>query len=387
MEGLGLEIASMTADYVIQEASELGLSVPAATEFIKREWERPIVLSEPRYYEWQFKEPPAAGGRDPCVVTLSPKGTIVGFMGLVVRHFRLGDVRYKVAEPTTWVIAKEERGKGLGRRLLEFLQLRYQLLITQGPSSMSPPLFLRAGFKLVHRWPRFLRVLDEQLVSDIGEISPLGRRLFEVPTLHASIFYNAHQIRFEDIALSNSNSRHFNSFERVPEELKWRYVDHPILSYEVTRVASELGIVYVIHRINDFPGFRVIHVMDVLGDEAAVPAAVSFLDQLGLDVGASLLEFYCATPRITRHFWSQGWLSNSDDTFVRVPHLFHPVSLSEPCTPPLILWSRQKMSDLLDLGNLYLTRADTDLDRPPKAYLDRYGWKEEKSSDHAGLET
>jgi hypothetical protein len=62
-----------------------------------------------------------------------------------------------------------------------------------------------------------------------------------------------------------------------------------------------------------------------------------------------------------------------DDRDVQVTNLFHPPELRDPATTSLVLWSRDGLPDLLDLGRLYLTKGDLDLDRPTLAYYERHG--------------
>jgi hypothetical protein len=62
-----------------------------------------------------------------------------------------------------------------------------------------------------------------------------------------------------------------------------------------------------------------------------------------------------------------------DDAEVQVTSLFHPLEFRDPPTTSLMLWARDEMAELLDIGRLYFVKGDLDLDRPTGAYYEAHG--------------
>ena len=156
---------------------------------------------------------------------------------------------------------------------------------------------------------------------------------------------------------------------RSADCLQWRYTDHPYYDYESFRVSGDSAEAAVIFRIDEKEDLRIVHVIDYLGGEASVPATLSFIDNFCRERGAALADFYCSADPIGTRFWSHGWFSCFDDSYLQVPNWFYPIDMRIPPTTSLILWARDDVAALLDRGRVYITKGDCDMDRPTVQYF------------------
>lgn len=355
----------MTATYTVGEAGELGLDPEGLQSFLAEHWGSPIALSLPRFYHWQFEAPPANEGRDACVVAVTGDGIPVAFMGANRRPFFLNGTQVDGAELTSWVVSPETRGSGVGQRMLAFLQSRYDVLVGMNITPVARFVYRRAGFRFVRALPRMICVLEQESVRKIATVSELGERMLALPRREeAPLRTISAPLRADEVtdAAGTLHAR-FNCFSRAPTHFAWRYEQHPYFAYEARRIETDDARAVIVFRTDQRDETRVLHVTDLFGDEAAFGAAVVAAETRGAELGVDFVDWYCSATSVNAHFLAANWLSTNDDAEVAVPHLLHPIELRDPPTASYTLWSRDRVS-LLDIGRLYLTKADADLDRP-----------------------
>lgn len=364
----------MSPELVVGEAAELGFSPEQIADYVARTWSRRIALAIPEFYRWQFLRSPTNAGADRCVLLARREGEILGFMGLHQRPFALRGQRRAGAELTTWMISPEAQGIGNARRMLEFLQGRYDVLLGMGLTDAAVPPYLNAGFRYVRAIPRFVRVLRPERVGPLSELDRLGRHLLrkralvDVPAVEGE--------RVEDpgdaIDYAAFHAR-ANGFSRDPEFLAWRYLQHPVYRYDLHRVRRGEARALLVTRLDSSPSLNVLHVVDVIGDPAAYPTACLLAERLAIEAAADLADLYSMHEELANAFWLRGWFSILQEPFVQVPHLFYPLEMRVPPTTSLIAWTRSDADDLFALHKLQLTKGDCDLDRPTLAYLEHHG--------------
>lgn len=361
------------SDLMIGRAGELGLTPSDTTRFLLREWNRKPALAVPCFYQWQFLDAPDDHGTDSCVVLADKAGTIFGFMGLNHRPFNLQGRSVPAAELTTWVISDAVRGQGWGKKMLAYLQARYDVLVGIGVSEAALPPYLDAGFKHVKAIPRYFRVLRPDAVRPIAVTTQLGEREVarHVPMPSGQ---QGRPIAFAEADRAvTALHRDFNCYTREPRFLEWRYARHPVFSYQAFEVREGAATAVVVLREDRRPDLVLLHVVEVFGDEPALRAAARFAQDHGLAIGADLVDVYCTSERIGSAFWIEGWFSTLNDPWVQVPHLFSPVEMRTPATTSVIYWGAEHAKQVFDLSRLYITKGDCDFDRPTVQYMETKG--------------
>lgn len=353
-------------------ASTFGVTAEDTTDFYRRHWERPIALSLPGFYRWQFVDTPEAGGRDFSSVAVSDGG-LMGIMGCTPRGFLLDGRRCRGGEITTWVVQAEARGKGLGRGIIADLQARYDVLIAFGIGQAAIPVFVTSGFSYIAALPRFTRVLDLDALRPIAEIEALGERLAARHTPFTARYSAAPTDPAEGAAITAPLADRTNMFARDEAYLRWRFVDHPVFDYELFAVSSGGAPALVVTRTFDVRGIRIVFVADILGADRAIPGALHFVEDFARKRQAALVDVTATGGALTGQLRRAGWFSTLDDRWFRVPHLFYPVQMKDPPTTSAAIWSRFTDSSICDVSRLHLMKSDIDMDRPTLAYYEQHG--------------
>ena len=353
----------------VAEVSELGLTSEEVCEFYKENWEKETVLSIPSFYQWQFVE--YNDGHDYCIAAVD-EGTdkLCGVMGLNKRSLILNGSEINAAELTTWVVNKKYIGKGIGPKILKEVQCRYDAIMGTGLTDMALAIYMRCGVRCINAIPRYIKVFDFDKIAPYSEYTHLAKKLAKqwIRTENEKFTilpFNKKHIKI----IENITLKRLNFFCRNYEYLEWRYSNHPVFQYDKYLIrtkgdSSGKGCIVCTRLDRSIQGFDILHVMDCFGDPADMQAAVSFIHEFCLENNIHVAEFYCISTAISKFFVTSGWFSINDDIFFQFPHFLHPVELKRPPTTSFGYWSRKNFVEMNDIGKLYVSRGDVDLDRP-----------------------
>jgi hypothetical protein len=350
-------------------------NLPVASElvssFYAENWKRKIALSDKKFYEWQFVKTPNSENKDHCVIAYDDqKEEVLGVMGLNKREFCLNNKSFNGAELTTWIVSERGVRSGLGAKILGFIQEKFEALIGMGISDMALPIYMRSGFRYVKSIPRFVKVINLDPLKPYSTYSNLAVKLANKWGASCSNKFFAYEVSADeyDNVFRYAKER-VNFFVRDNCHRIWRYDNHPYFQYKQYLVASSnemaSGKSFVAFREEStLPGFKILHIMDLFGDEKSIPSAVSFIENYAIDNGFDVIDFYCTASNVYRFMLSNGWFSINDDVCFQFPHLFHPIEMRNPPTTSLIYWAKNNFSEMADLSKLYVSKQDADLDRP-----------------------
>jgi GNAT superfamily N-acetyltransferase len=363
-----------SSEYRVLEVDEAGVGAEQVGTFIAEHWRREVALSIPRFFDWQFRDSPANAGCNRCLVVVDSDGQLHGFMGITAREFHLDGRRVPGAELTTWVISESLRGLGLGKQIVRRIQSSFEVITGMGISDSALPIYMTHGLKYMRYLPRYVRVFDPDRVAPISKLDSFGERAIRRELNPVRVKFESKAIGFTEAGeFAAPLYRKFNCAVRDSDVLQWRYGDHPYYQYEAHRVSDAGGDAAVVLRVDAKRDLHIVHVTDVLGDEARVPAVLAFLDEYCLERSVALADFYCSADPIGHGFWSHGWFSSVDDFYVQVPNWFYPIDMRIPPTTSLILWARTDVGSVIDRSRIYITKGDCDMDRPTLLYFTEHG--------------
>ena len=136
---------------------------------------------------------------------------------------------------------------------------------------------------------------------------------------------------------------------RDADFLRWRYREHPRFRYEVVNEKA-------VYRIETVAGSsaKVGRIVDFLGDEALAARIADEAER----AGAVFADFYCASARFGAPLEAVGFTLDPG-----LPGRFQPLDFSDR---PIVscFWAAPRLGVDFAGGDLYVTRADSDLDRP-----------------------
>ena len=299
--------------------------------FVDEHWRRGHVLArDGELLRWQHRR-----RSDPdslAVLVAEEDGRLLAMLGWIEFDACVGEERVAGGWMTNWLVVPEARGRGLGLALVEHvLGSTYELVGALGANAATRHVLGRAGFaeRGMHRW---VRVFDADALREL-----LGGR--ELPRAEA--------------APEASAGAGFAGACRDAGFFRRRYEEHPRFRYEIVDGKAT-------YRIEIVAGSsaRVMRIVDFLGDEALARR----LAEAAEGEGAVLADFSCTSARFGAPLEAAGF-EREDRLPNALPGRFQPLDFSDR---PIVscFWAAPRLGVDLAADDLYVTRADSDLDRP-----------------------
>lgn len=295
---------------------------------------------------------------------------VLGVMGLNKRDFFLNGRSHTGAELTTWVVSREAAGMGIGTQILGFIQSSFDVLIGMGISDAALPIYMRSGFRLIKSIPRFIKVLNFEKIKDFAIYTDLAIKLVDQWNVKRQDDFVSRQVSsLEYDEIFQRQKQTLNMFSRDDPHRVWRYKNHPVFQYkqflvgEAESSLNETAFVAIREELS-IGDFKVLHVLDLFGDDQALLSGVKFVEKYADEQGFDIIDFYCTASNVFRWVLANGWFSINDDACFQFPHLFRPIEMRNPPTTSLVYWARDNLQEMANVSNLYITKQDADLDRP-----------------------
>jgi len=256
----------------------------------------------------------------------------VAMLGWIEFDACVGEERVPGGWMTNWLVVPEARGRKLGLALVErALEAEYEFVGALGANSATRHVLGGFGFAEVGMF-RWVRVFDAAALRGL-----LGGR--ELP-------------RPEAPAEASGHGR-FVGACRDAEFLRRRYREHPRFRYEVVDEKA-------VYRIETVPGSsaQVMRIVDFFGGEALAAR----LAEAAEAAGVVFADFSCTGARFGAPLEAAGF-EREDRLPAALPGRFQPLDFSDR---PIVscFWAAPRLGVDLAGGDLYVTRADSDLDRP-----------------------
>jgi GNAT superfamily N-acetyltransferase len=295
--------------------------------FVDEHWRRGHVLArDAELLRWQHRR---RGHPDRLAVLVAEEdGRLVAMLGWIEFDACVGEERVPGGWMTNWLVLPEARGRRLGLALVErALEAEYEFVGALGANSATRHVLGGFGFAEVGMF-RWVRVFDADALREL-----VGGR---EPT------------RAEAPPEARGGTG-FAGACRDADFLRWRYREHPRFRYAVVDEKA-------VYRIETVAGSsaKVARIVDFLGDEAL---AARIADQAER-AGAVFADFYCASVRFGAPLEAAGFTLDPG-----LPGRFQPLDFSDR---PIVscFWAAPRLGVDFAGGDLYVTRADSDLDRP-----------------------
>jgi GNAT superfamily N-acetyltransferase len=304
--------------------------LPELQAFVDEHWRRGHVLArDAELLRWQHRR-----CSDPellSVLAAEEDGRLLAMLGWIEFDACVREDRVRGGWMTNWLVVPEARGRGLGRMLVErALDIEYDFVGALAANAATRHVLGRAGFTEVgmHRW---VRVFDPQGLRELLGDRRISHTETQVP--------------------GGEGGDSFVGACRDADYLRWRYHEHPRFRYEVVEGLAA-------YRIETVEGAAasVMRIVDFLGDER-LAARVA---EAGERAGALFADFACTSARFGAPLEAAGF--EREET-TALPGRFQPLDFSDR---PIVscFWAAPRLGVDFMSGDLYVTRADSDLDRP-----------------------
>jgi RimJ/RimL family protein N-acetyltransferase len=345
--------------------------------FIEDHWRRGHVLArDAGLLHWQHDRPSDAG-RLSVLVAEHPVQGIVGMVGIIPFEACVMGADHRGGWMTNWLVVSEHRGRGLGLGLLRRALEDLDLVGALAGNERTQRVLGRFGFENVTmaRWVRVFSVeaLERLLGERAGSYPAAAWAAWREQAHHGALVSGAR--------LWSGGGRWDAAWERFAPRLVGakrdeahicrRLVEHPRFRYTVLVADGPGGepaglAAYRIEEVRDSEA-RVMRIVEMLAeDEDAGRALAGALAEAARSEAVVLADFPCTSDRFGRPLAAIGFVL--EETLpAALPGRFQPLDFSDR---PLVcsFWaSRHVVADrgkLFRTPALYVTRSDSDLDRP-----------------------
>jgi hypothetical protein len=312
-----------------------------------------------RKLRWFYLEAPTGPARAFLLHPRSSGASAVGTAGAGVRAFAVGSVALEAALVADLAVASAHRSvfpalslvRSVRGAVLERFPLAYGF-----PNTSAEPVFRRAGYELLGRMTRYVRVLRHRAHLerrlDLGSISGAAAAILDRTRLGAVQMRVARQRG--RLAWVNGFDTRFDrlwqiaqgDFDIVAQRdaafLKWRFLEHPSDAFRIASLIGSQGQLDA-YAIVEQEG-SMLHVRDLFGRSRALGPLLDQLALAGWHEGAASLSM--------RHLGS--------GSFVRVLRERGFWPREQVRAVVVARAERAADSELLDPGRWHLTDADED---------------------------
>jgi GNAT superfamily N-acetyltransferase len=347
--------------------------LPELQAFFDEHWQRGHVLArDAELVRWQHRFPDHPDRVSMLVAR--EEGQIAGVLGMIPVAFCWRGRRVPGAWLAGWIATPHARSRQVGLRLLRHAtdSLELSFIGVTGVNEKALRIYRALGFSICESIPRWVRVISEDALARLlrDRVSPLREPATapaSTPGLQTVTWSDPLAQRWDDVWRQRLAPRLVGTW-RDAAYLRWRYLEHPRFSYSV-RVAQDVdGSVrgMSVHRVAEVLGSRgrVVRVLELLGDEEAMTTLATDAVACGVKAGAAFADMYCTADAVAGPLASCGFTLSAGERD-SLPALFEPIDFNETrLTGAFSVGRELDGSKLLHSGALYVTRSDSDQDRP-----------------------
>jgi GNAT superfamily N-acetyltransferase len=330
-------------------------------QFVADSYHNPnYVLLSPAYTRWQFLDNPANETRAYTLWLVLHDGAVVAQLGFVPFCGRSpAGERFRGAYPINLIVRPDYRAAGLGVILLSRLLKQTQWVINPGVNEAGAVLGLGLGMRdlgFLHRYIAVLNAAGAKHLSADGRL-PLGitEASPQSPAQRATAATRlpAHTPDVYSLPLAAYGA------ERSRDLLRWRYESHPAFTYEFLLSEDRKNILVFHEERETQSGALVIRIVDLLAVGEAQGTLLGAALSIARARNAVLADFFCSLTCYDAALKGEGFFNEADHEDGRIAALFQPLDFRKVGIRVLASGPPGHST-----GNWYITKADSDQDRP-----------------------
>lgn len=330
--------------------------LPRFQEYIRTAFHAKYILADERFLEWQYASPGA--------LMLARRGSDI------IGHFGWRDFPYKIYQESRTVrvvmnlfAAEKYRTAGIGPLLVKNAFDAPHPILVSGYNEAARQLYphyrsnwreagnlsrFMAVFKSEHPFFKNYQIPQWQGERKNGSDVEIGKVTRLDDKFAAALVEFWRRVR----------NRYPVTIEREPGYVGWRFFDHPHLAYSCLAASREETLAgFLIWRTESAEDFSIARIIDFVSEESAERTLLEkFLDEARSE-GAAAADFMFSGLHCRKALRNSGFFDVDGTDFINFPIRFNPVSYSKlhiniACDIPA------------PLSDCYITKADSDQDRP-----------------------
>lgn len=261
--------------------------------------------------------------------------------------------------------------KGLGRELVKRLRGMTEIYCGYGVNQLSYNSYEKLGYPMINEIERKIAVMDAgKCLFLFGNDSIKGQKEFLRESAERCSRIRQDYVVIQDFSdisedywIDHTQRFAISSYKNL-EVLKWRYLNHPYIYYNIITIDPEAKKGLSVVRLEKIKGvdgrvLRILEMLPVRGyEEDLTRAVLSF----GRDHGLILADFFCVSKKYCDEVCRSPFIGLSEHREYAVPMLFQPIEVRERKSINMVLDCNGEFKRV-SFEEFYATKGDSDQDQ------------------------
>lgn len=341
--------------------------IPELKKFIKRNYRKNYILLNDVFFNYFFKKN-LKNGYNFKIIKANNK--IVGMLGLLPYTLNYFGKVIKAYYLVNLMVEEKYRNFGLGPELILESESECEILITTGYSQEAQRMYQKFRWTEMPHLKRFVKILSNEKIKDLinkessfnynpGKIKPNNNSSFDFClTDH---FDNEINILWETL-----RSKYPILTIRDNNYLTWRYVNHPLIKYNIflTKKNKEIKSLIIL-RIEEPLNYKIGRIVDFISCDEAEEFTLFKLVEFCKQESINLIDFFFTGNFHIQSLKNIGFEEANKEPYSLIPILFNPINRERKFINFIFNIVNKDFNDnrIRDISNWYITKGDGDQDR------------------------
>lgn len=339
-------------------------------EFIKKYTHERYILSDKKYFDWQFM-PPNKEIKTPSVLILKNRGSILGYLGLISLKMNYFGEEIKGTCLANLMTDSSLRNKGAGVDFIEKAQEEGgDVVYTTGYIPPVDSIYEHFEWKKEILLRRFILIINKgKVINLIGKNTVLFvPALEELPTESEYIFEEKQILGDEINDLWNKVKYKYPiTIMRDEEYLNWRYTQNPFLKYHIFIGKKNNQIEsFIVVRIEKTAKYTIGRIIDFMATDDAETHTLLNAVEFCKKQKVYLIDFFFTGNFHVTSLKQLGFMEGDTEPYSLIPIRFNPIDKRIMTINFTFKFMNKKMMQDLqsnNVNNWYITKGDGDQDR------------------------
>ena len=353
---------------------------PVIEVFNKEQYRPDHILANKEYYDWQFDNVFNTNKENYTSLGLfNKKEELVGTVGLFSADCNFFGKSIKCSWIANLIVKEDLRSLGYGALLLKEAEKGFDLAVDHNVNDLARPLFEKMGYK-VSGIKRYICILNPSAIEVLIDQKNLDFKVYKnypIPD-HTSLEFKVvgHCDKEFDNFWGEVKPRYPVSIERSSQYLNWRYVDNPLVKYDILAIFNGDKMVgFVVLRVEEVTigiekkstGIKIGRIVDLVSNEKVESQLLSKTVEFCQSKNLDLIDFFFTGNFLASKLEEVGFINSDIQPYSFIPTLLNPINRTKRTINNFafkLVNQNYFNKNMANLDNWYTTKGCGDQDRP-----------------------
>ena len=339
-------------------------------------WRPHCLILDEAFYDWQIRRPPLSQkrGGDQSLAAFDEQGRLLAHLAHFPHPVWVRGAEQVGTYLISWLTHPDAQGRGIGTATMAQIQTLGTVSMGRSLSPPSRAVLMKRGFRYLTRCQRWVGILDAQsckaLMIEPNDLALKAAKRRQMPDRAGPACQTSRVPPSGAETLAWDVLSQGVSFARSQEYLRWRYSEHPRLTYDFHWLGSErrprAWAVTRTETILGRPG-RALRIVEFVAPPEASRDLAAALAAWGREQGCAFLDCFGLAERFVVGLVAAGGWNTLEEPELRLPTLLAPWDAHDDPPGVLLDSSRDPRSGLAptdDASSFYLSKGDGNMDWP-----------------------